>query len=235
MINTQTLKAVFFDADDTLYRVRDSVGTRYHPYFTSFGINTTPEEIDKVIPIAWEALSKSYENREEKYKTSHDRDQEVWREYVSYVLEHFTDRQITEELFQAIYHEFGKAESRELMPHVKELVIHLRKRGMITGVLTNNDKRIHELVPGLGLSNHFDHIFCASDIGYKKPATELFRALEDVVNCNPNEMLYVGDCLKSDMAGGKQAGWQVLWYSKNSKKNQDFPHVHCFREAKELF
>ncbi|MCB0320124.1 MAG: HAD-IA family hydrolase [Bdellovibrionales bacterium] len=239
MIDTTRLRAVFFDADDTLYSVRESVGTQYHPHFKAHDVHVTIEEIDTVVPLAWQALTASYENREDNHITTHERDESIWREYVQNVLSHFSDKPVTESLYQSIYHEFAKPESRVLSPYVTELLHHLREKGYITGVLTNNDKRVHTLIEGLGLAHHFDFVFCASDLGYKKPAKEVFHRLAEKANCTASELLYIGDCPHNDIQGAFNAGCQALWYNINDTHSYDLhrntPSVQCFRFAKQLF
>jgi putative hydrolase of the HAD superfamily len=247
MINLfKDVTTIFLDADDTLYKVRGSVGERYLPYMLSAGIKTTAEEINRVVPLAWKSISASYENSENQHITTHERDIQIWREYVYNVFTYFTDRPVEEELFLAIYEEFAKASSRELNPYITEFLDALRRSGYKTGILTNNDKRIHRLIPDLGLKDHFDYIYCASDIGYKKPAADAFNGVAESIRASSSELAYIGDCPKNDVLGALNAGWKAAWYAAERKDIPDHrkspdqinttvpnnvPSISCFSEA----
>ncbi|MCI5064628.1 HAD-IA family hydrolase [bacterium] len=242
MIDLSRIRTVFFDADDTLYTVNGSVGELYAKHLRAHGYDVSADEINIAFPRAWAALSGSYENHEDAHRTSHERDEQVWFEYISLVMKELSLPRLPEEIFHAIYEQFGKAESRALQPFVQDMLPLLRQHGVTLGVLTNNDKRIHTLIPELGLRDHFSHIFCASDIGYKKPSRKVFEGIQQHVGARPEELLYIGDCPKNDVQGGLDAGWSVIWYNNEGifprAKHDDrirttiekVPTIRCFSE-----
>ena len=240
MLDLANLEAIFFDADDTLYRVNGSVGSRYAIHLEAHGHKVTPEEVDAVILTAWKRLSGTYENYEGGHKTSHERDKAIWYQYVTNVMDELFGTLPSDQLFQDIYDEFGRGHSRELQPHVEPFLKKLKATGLTTGVLTNNDRRIHSLIPELGLADYFDHVFCAADIGFKKPSRKLFDGVALEIGVAPEKILYIGDCPKNDIEGGKNAGWQVLHYSRSKNplvdEEPEKPNsaaVECFSELVE--
>lgn len=215
MVRWESVRAVFLDADDTLYRVRGSVGEHYAPHLQKHGISAAPEEIDAVLHKSWHSLEQSYENWENDHITDHQRDREVWRGFVERVVSHFSPNRPSDQLFEAIYQAFAEAESRELSPRVTEFLDWARSQNFSTGILTNNDQRIHNLVQSLQLDRHFDHVFCASDIGYKKPSTRLFHGVAERTGYSPEELLYIGDSFELDYLGAEKAGWQSIHYASS--------------------
>ncbi|MCB0329570.1 MAG: HAD-IA family hydrolase [Bdellovibrionales bacterium] len=237
MIDLTSLDAIFFDADDTLYEVNGTIGERYSPHLQAHGYDISPNEINKIVPIAWKRIHGTYENYEGGHLTSHERDRKVWEQFVGNVIQELTGQFPHDQLFQDIYDEFGKAHSRTLRPHIESLLESLKDAGLILGVLTNNDRRIHNLLPELGLDVHFDHIFCAADIGFKKPSKKVFDGVASRIGVPNEKILYIGDCPKNDIGGGLGAGWKVLWYQSEGlpKPEADeisgsVPRVRCFSE-----
>lgn len=74
--------------------------------------------------------------------------------------------------------------------------------------LLNNDaiKEIYDLV---------DNIFYSYDIGYTKDDKESYKYIENILNVKPNEILHIGDTLKSDYLKPIENGWNALYYGNN--------------------
>ncbi|NBW41113.1 HAD family hydrolase [bacterium] len=243
MIDFSAIKAIFFDADDTLFEVRGSIGEHYASHLSNHGHNITAAEIDSVIFQAWQRMSSSYDNREEGYVTDHARDDHVWQEFLSNVMHDVGVRTPSDELLADIYGAFAKASSRQLLPYAEQLLEALSPH-VALGILTNNDRRIHQLIPELGLAKYFQHIFCASDIGYKKPSHKVFMGITEQLGITTREILYIGDCPKNDVAGAVNADWNAIWLNRglnpfSESKAEDYPEtqavptIHCFSELLE--
>ena len=54
------------------------------------------------------------------------------------------------------------------------------------------------------------HVFASSEIGWRKPAPEFFRWIEQRLGCGPTEVLLVGDDPELDVAAARRAGWRSL-------------------------
>lgn len=245
MIDLSRIQAVFFDADDTLFEVRGSIGEHYAKQLDKYGYSITAEEIDRVIPQAWRRMSSSYDNREEGYVTDHSRDTRVWNEFLQNVMHDIGISNPSDGLFSDIYEEFSKARSRQLLPHVEQ-VLETLSSSITLGILTNNDKRIHQLIPDLGIAHHFQYVFCASDIGYKKPSRRVFSRIAEHVQLEPHQILYIGDCPKNDIHGALSAEWNALWIRRNTTlfseddsltfpEAETAPSISCFSELLHSF
>ncbi len=234
MIDFQSLTAVFFDADDTLYRVRESVGHHYAPILANHGLHFTQSEIDAVTPQAWKAIEEDYYNVKEHYHTSHERDSAIWRNYLEQVLfglDVYPSQSDFEALYSDIHSHFATEDSRELHDFVVDFLYELNQLSFTTGVLTNNDRRIHKLIPDLGISEHLDYVFCAGDLGCRKPSQEVFKEIAKRIRVSPEKILYIGDSLDADYHGARNAGWQAVWYNRKKKElHEDVLHVYCFSE-----
>ena len=73
------------------------------------------------------------------------------------------------------------------------------------GVLSNFNNSLNGHIDEL-FGPLFKEIFVSADIGLSKPAIEFFQHAIDRTGFSANEILYIGDSLKSDIAPGKAAG-----------------------------
>lgn len=89
--------------------------------------------------------------------------------------------------------------------------------------LFNNDaiKEIYDLVDG---------VFYSYDIGYTKDDKESYQYVEKTLNVKPNEILHIGDTLKSDYLKPIENGWNALFYG-----DSDDGSVNCISSLMELY
>ena len=54
-----------------------------------------------------------------------------------------------------------------------------------------------------------EHVFASSELGWRKPSAEFFRAVERRLGRKPHELLLVGDDPELDVAAARRAGWHA--------------------------
>lgn len=126
-----------------------------------------------------------------------------------------------EKLLSEIIYKFRVA-SRNLLRVDKKLsdLLNYLKQKYILILLTNAQSyyTINE-IKMFGLHKYFDNIIISSETGYKKPAKEIFDiSLAKYNDISPDECIYIGDDFKSDIEGGINAGWNVIWYCNDFSK-----------------
>lgn len=95
----------------------------------------------------------------------------------------------------------------------------LRDRGLRTGVVANSwpdpPRVLRADAEALGLAARLDALVFSGDIGYRKPAPEIFlRACEELL-VDPAQVVFVGDDLERDVHGASRVGMttvQALWF-----------------------
>ena len=63
------------------------------------------------------------------------------------------------------------------------------------------------------LKDAFITCIISEEVGYMKPHPLLFKHAEESAGFKPDEILYVGDSMHSDVIGGHNAGWDVIWFA----------------------
>jgi len=84
---------------------------------------------------------------------------------------------------------FLRARNQITLPPETVMTVQTLAREFVLGSLTNGNADIHSL----GLSQYFSFAYAAEDVGASKPSPDLFQAALRHTDCEPREMVYVGD------------------------------------------
>ncbi|MBQ6119662.1 MAG: HAD family hydrolase [Clostridia bacterium] len=191
------LKAVIFDLDHTLFdrhgTLREVAKQFRHAFRVKEGV--TDEEIARL----W-----CYADDHFVY--------DGWK----YVLDYLTENGIFEQAppFDAyrsfVYENFAKTAVRfdEAVP----MLLTLKKRGYAVGLITNGNHALqYRKLDMIGLRKLFDEIIVSGDVLVEKPDREIFLMMCDKLSLRPEQMIYVGDNPRNDIAGARDAGYHTIW------------------------
>ena len=89
------------------------------------------------------------------------------------------------------------------------------------GILTNGFAETQRLkFERFDFDQSADHTIVSEDVGVLKPDPKVFEHATKLANVAPDDILYVGDSLSSDIEGGSKFGWNVAWYTQNGDAKQ---------------
>lgn len=113
---------------------------------------------------------------------------------------------------------FKKGQNDTILPEDIILIKNLKLNGYKVILFSNscfllNNESINKI------ASYVDKIFYSYDIGYTKDDEESYRYIEKIMQVHSNEILHIGDTLKSDYNMPKQNGWKALYYGKCDDKN----------------
>lgn len=130
-------------------------------------------------------------------------------------------------LIKAIIFDLGNTLIREespkyeKMPRATEVLTKLRKKyklAIISNVPpTTSAERIHEILRGAGLLDYFDEIIVSSEVGYNKPAEQIFTIALEKLNVKPEEAIMVGNIISTDIFGGNRIGMKTVLLQENQE------------------
>ena len=99
------------------------------------------------------------------------------------------------------------------MPGAREMLENL-PIGLKVAALTNGNSDPTKL----GFGQYFDLTILAEDFSFQKPDPRIFAVLLSKLEVTaPERVIHVGDCLKNDVGGARQAGLTSVWYNPNRK------------------
>ena len=204
----KSLKAVFFDAAGTLFRLTKTVGDHYADVSREVGLDLDPHALEPAFHAAWKQMP----HRAAIDGPRENDDKGWWRELVDLVLDQVApslgefDR---DNFFEIAYEHFAEAGVWELYPEVPGVLEKLQPRFQLA-VVSNFDGRLRFILEHLGISKHFANVLVSSELGADKPDPEIYGRALRLMNLKPNEVLHVGDDPKRDWEAATAAGLSIF-------------------------
>lgn len=115
----------------------------------------------------------------------------------------------------------------------QELIRVLSNR-MPIGFLTNGFRNVQKKkYTAFNLDQYSKTFVISEEVGIMKPQPGIFDHATELTGCQAHEILYIGDSLISDVKGGVEYGWNVVWhnYGNGNKDGQDRDHNNANMKA----
>jgi putative hydrolase of the HAD superfamily len=207
-------KFIYFDLDDTLLDHKSAevaaLGDVYR-HFALFEPTTTDKLADtygKVNSKQWRLYSKGKVNREQLQRNRFEktlqlldldagRYEEVGTYYMQCYRNHWQWIDGAQKAYQKVCEEYS------------------------VGILTNGFAETQrKKFQKFNLYDSADHVVISEDVGALKPDPKVFERATELAGVKPNQILYVGDSLSSDIEGGSNFGWDTAWFTMNGNHDQ---------------
>lgn len=91
--------------------------------------------------------------------------------------------------------------------------------GFLLGVVTNGEgAQQRAKLAALGLTDHFEVVVAAGDVGVAKPDRRIFHLAAERLGVAVSRCLFVGDQRDVDSLGAMRAGMSALWLNRNGER-----------------
>ncbi|MBH0194433.1 MAG: HAD-IA family hydrolase [Nitrospira sp.] len=207
-----SIRVVFFDAADTLFRVKGSVAEIYLHYAVQYGFPQTQESL----PAIRQAFSRAFREAPPPIFAATEPAQLKqserlwWFDVVHNVFYRVGMFERFDDFFDRIFEVFEDAGSWSLFPEALSTLTSLKASGVELGIISNFDSRLFPVMRGLGIADLFDTVTISSLAQAAKPATKIFQLALDKHAVDPEEALHVGDSLREDVEGAEKAGLHAV-------------------------
>ena len=107
---------------------------------------------------------------------------------------------------------------RRVYPDVMGTLKYFKESGVPMGIISNttNPQFIkEEELCRTGLSTYFEFAIFSSSTPYRKPHPSIFNAAISRMNLDAENILFVGDDLKTDVMGAQSVGMQTAWLNRD--------------------
>lgn len=193
------IRAVSFDVGGTLIEPWPSVGHVYTAVAARYGVTgLSPEELTRRFVAAWKARKRFAYTRAE------------WADLVDATFAGLCARPPSETFFHELYQRFDEPDAWRIYEDVLPTLDALAHRGLKLAIISNWDERLRPLLGRLGLLDRFEAVVVSCEVGWPKPAAEIFLCAARELRLDPDSLLHVGDNLESDVAGARSAGLRAL-------------------------
>lgn len=122
-----------------------------------------------------------------------------------------------------------------LVDGIEDLLSYLNNKYKLYAASNSVYKRQVSRLKKANLYNFFDGIFVSDTLGYEKPDGKFFEKIIDQIDFNKNEVIMIGDSLKSDIVGAKNAQIKSIWFSEKDTENKIYNYkVKNLSEIKKI-
>lgn len=199
--------AVLFDAAETLFTTRGSVGTIYSGLAQKFGSTASPSEIQQ-------AFNRSFQHSG---PLTPDTEKQWWKDVVYRVFSDVGMVQDFDRFFDEVYDLFRDSRGWMLFPETREVLQELRRNQVKLGVISNFDSRLYSVLEDLQIRSFFESVTICSETGFAKPQPEIFHAAIRALGLGTPQIVFVGDSLLDDFQAARNVGLRALLLDRSGR------------------
>jgi putative hydrolase of the HAD superfamily len=212
MLNT---RLILFDLDNTLLHLHEYWEESIKEAFKQLAV-TNAIEINELYPV--------FKEQDELYCKLYDEGViSLWefrRDRFIKTMEHFNRIVTNEDAIQ--FHElFTSLTKIYIRPSVKlDRTLALLSEKYLIGIVTNGTPDFQRnKIKQMGLNRYFkdEHLFISEEVGYSKPAKEIYQMAMDTFHVIANEVIFVGDSLKNDVIAPMNNGMWAIWVNNHAE------------------
>lgn len=203
MNDTQKIKAILFDLDQTLLDRTHSL-----KLFLIWQIQSL------------QLVLVSQQQRFIQRFLELDANGSVWKDkvYQQLIAEFEITQVSTQDLLDMYLHEFNRFCVAYV--GVENTIQKIAQAGYKLGLISNGKTPFQERnFEALALSQYFSSIVISEAVGLRKPDSAIFELATQQLSVKPEQCIFVGDNEQADILGAQKAGMKTIFF------NQD-PHVH---------
>ena len=105
----------------------------------------------------------------------------------------------------------------DLNPDALPLLRWLKSRGIRIGITSNTGRTpgfvLRDFLEKEGLAEFFEAMIFSDQVGVRKPSPEIFHLIAKELKVEPGGIVHIGDSLRSDVWGAKNAGMMAFHFS----------------------
>jgi putative hydrolase of the HAD superfamily len=216
-------RAVLFDAAETLFTTRGSVGQIYGSIARQYGSTASDEAIQAAFARQFRGAGPLSIQEQKRW----------WRDVVYRLFTEVGMVDNFDKFFDELYDRFRDSEGWTLFPETKEVLTELKRRNFKLGVISNFDNRAYSVMRSLQILHFFDAVTLSSETGYCKPDPEIFDAAVRALGVPASEVLLVGDSMQDDVEAGIRAGLSAVLIDRRDRHASD-PRARRISSLREL-
>jgi len=220
-----TIKAVLFDLGNTL--VYSCPEEAFQEILRAHGI---VEPVDRVKQAMIKG-NQEFDIEKHVHLPAH----EFYTQWNLVELKHLgiTDQTNAIKLAEDIDSEWFEYAQLHLYPDVKPTLQRLKQMGLILGIITGGyEEDVEKILPKVGLQGFFDICVGVNTIGKRKPSPEVFQYALRKLGLALDEAVFVGDDLRRDYLGAKQAGLSAVLIRREGSATSD---IRCIKRLGQIF
>lgn len=212
---------VVFDAVGTLITPNPSVAAVYHAIGERFGSRLALTDVGS----RFRSTFRSSEHDgfpggplpSAPWSTNDVIEASRWRWIVGQVLDDVQDQ---EACFEQLWRHFALPTSWHCFDDVRETLRQLANSGYRLAIASNFDERLHEVCSAISDLALIEMRIVSSTVGFRKPAAQFYGAVARACDCDPQQILMVGDNFEYDVVAARAAGLQAIHIDRHQTRSE---------------
>ena len=135
-------------------------------------------------------------------------DQQYWETYYAHLLRTLKVNDISLRLELVSLARTSSNWSR-MRPGTIEVLESMKEKFRLA-VISNSDGHMAERLATVGLGKYFEHVIDSGNVGYEKPAPQIFQAALAAMGVLADRALYLGDIYSIDYLGAQKVGMSAM-------------------------
>lgn len=218
------IKAVLIDIDDTIFDFEKCSKNSFLKTLEKFNLKFKEEDFsyfNKVNDILWTKQKLGEINIKEVF---------IKRDYQ---MGKYFNLDIEKGLFNDLFVKFLYDEI-EIVDGIEDLLLYLSDKYKIftasNGIFKMQENRLKKS----NLDKYFDNIFVSDKIGFEKPDKKFFQKIMDLTKFSNDDLIMIGDSIKSDIIGAKNSKIKSIYFNKEDKKISDKNFTYQVKNLSEI-
>ncbi len=208
MKTSNQIRGIFFDAGDTLFKARESIGSLYCQMAEQYGVIVNADRLDQRFKSAFKK-SRPLSFPGASHKELPRLEMDWWRKIVQFVFEGIDFPQF-DRFFRELYAFFERKDTWDLFSETKGVLKKLKEAQYTLGIISNFDSRLLPICEQLRIRDYFDIIVFSSHEECAKPGAAIFNRSLERSGLLASESMFIGDHLENDLQGAKAVGMTAL-------------------------
>ncbi|MCH7737920.1 MAG: HAD family hydrolase [Chloroflexi bacterium] len=229
------IKAVSFDFYNTLVRFWPPLEEIQQAACHELGLTVREHDITRGYAVADVLFNRENEDRPISERSEEDR-LEFFGRYEQLILE-TAGIPVSLDLAQRVW-KMAMSVPKDFIPFNDAVpaLVQLREAGYKVGVITNLRRDLDELCEKIGLAPYLDFMVGSEEVGKEKPHPPIFMAALNRVNAAPEEVVHVGDQVRSDVMGAQGVGMRAVLINRSGYglDGVDCPTISSLSELGEV-
>ena len=200
-------RAVLFDAAETLFTTRGSVGEIYASIARQYGSTADADVIQAAFRRHFRGAGPLSIQDEKLF----------WKDVVYRVFNEVGMVENFDAFFDLVYEKFRGAQGWMLFPETLDALKQLKNLSLKLGIISNFDSRIYPVLESLNIRDFFDAVIISSEVGFAKPSSQIFAAAVQVLAVPAAEILMVGDSPEDDIDAAARCGLKAILIDRRNR------------------
>jgi FMN phosphatase YigB (HAD superfamily) len=138
--------------------------------------------------------------------------------------------EVVQRCAEAVILEWTRCENFTLYDDVKPCLERLRVAGIGIGLVSNTNRDLGEVLEHFYLDAYVDAAVTSFEIGFVKPAPQIYQAALDRLDVSIADAVMVGDNYEDDVAGAMSCGLAAIMLDREGRRTLPVPTIRSLAE-----